>query len=133
MKNRVSVSAVLLLLLGEATAVTPKNLAQKVSDHSFLDVDLGSKMSTLGLNILAKNKQTGADHAAVPNNEMISIPSQQLLQTGAWGRHRQSSHSLMQQDDLNDSEILAYSTLNTATDDEDSIFSSGGAIMDALE
>jgi len=36
-------------------------------------------------------------------------------------------------DDLNDSDIMAYSAVNAGAEDgEDSIFSSGGAIMDAL-
>jgi len=36
-------------------------------------------------------------------------------------------------DDLNDSDIMAYSAVNAPADEgEDSIFSSGGAIMDAL-
>ena len=37
-------------------------------------------------------------------------------------------------DDLNDSDIMAYSAKDAgADDDEGSIFSSGGAIMDALK
>ena len=37
-------------------------------------------------------------------------------------------------DDLNDSDIMAYSAVNApAEEGEDSIFSSGGAIMDALK
>jgi hypothetical protein len=36
-------------------------------------------------------------------------------------------------DDLNDSDIMAYSAVNAGADEgDDSIFSSGGAIMDAL-
>ena len=42
-------------------------------------------------------------------------------------------HLLSQQDDVTPSDILAYSTLGTKTEDDDAIFESGGAIMEALE
>ena len=55
----------------------------------------------------------------------------------AWGssrqRHRQQHRQLLLQDDLGDTDIMAYSAMNAGGDDEDTIFSSGGAIMDALE
>jgi hypothetical protein len=42
---------------------------------------------------------------------------------------------MTRKDDLNDEDIMAYSSLNSngADDDDTPAFSSGGAIMDALE
>jgi hypothetical protein len=40
---------------------------------------------------------------------------------------------LQQQDDLGDTDIMAYSAINAGGEDDDAIFSAGGAIMDALE
>lgn len=53
----------------------------------------------------------------------------------AWGRSRQQHQhrQLLQQDDLGDTDIMAYSAINAGGDDDDTVFSSGGAIMDALE
>ena len=53
----------------------------------------------------------------------------------AWGRSRQQHQhrQLLQQDDLGDTDIMAYSAMNAGGDDDDTVFSSGGAIMDALE
>jgi hypothetical protein len=36
-------------------------------------------------------------------------------------------------DDLGDTDIMAYSTLNSGKDDDESAFAAGGAIMEALE
>ena len=55
-----------------------------------------------------------------------------LLQISAEGRML-ARHLLSQQDDVSESDVLAYSALNTKTEDDDAVFSSGGAIMEALE
>ena len=57
MKTHIGLSfAVMCLLHGEACAIVPQksNNMAKVTDHAFLDMDIGSKMSNLGLSILAK-------------------------------------------------------------------------------
>ena len=40
---------------------------------------------------------------------------------------------MSQQDDVSAQDILAYSNVETKSDDDDNVFSSGGAIMEALE
>jgi hypothetical protein len=56
-----------------------------------------------------------------------------LLQISAEGREL-ARHLLSQQDDDSAAtDMLAYSTLGTNTEDDDVAFSSGGAIMEALE
>ena len=99
-------------------------------------------MSNLGLSILAKeNKQKTLEHNAVPNNEMVQrkshLANDNFVQMAARGssrqRHRQQHRQLLQQDDLGDTDIMAYSAMTAGADDETTVFSSGGAIMDALE
>ena len=64
----------------------------KVSDHAFLDMELGSKMSSLGLSILAKNNKPKTTNSAVPNNEMLmrsaQVPDDDYVQMAAWGASR---------------------------------------------
>lgn len=55
-----------------------------------------------------------------------------LLEISEEGRML-ARHLLSQQDDVSSQDILAYSAVSTKTDEDDTIFSSGGAIMEALE
>ena len=60
MKTHIGLSlAVMCLLYGDASAIVPSknnNLA-KVTDHSFLDTDIGAKVGNLGLSIFAKQNK----------------------------------------------------------------------------
>lgn len=53
-----------------------------------------------------------------------------LLEISAQGREL-ARQMIKQQDDENN-DILAYSAVNTKSEDDDTIFSSGGAILEAL-
>ena len=61
--------------------------------------------------------------------------NQQMLSNKIADENEDNQYLQVYKDDLNDSDIMAYSSINAASDegeDETTSFESGGAIMDAL-
>lgn len=115
--------AVLYLISGSDAVPVNKQ------DKAFLEMDIGGKMSTLGLSILSKNTQhQNVEHSIVPNIDLISVPDEQLVLVKT-----HSNQDSLTVGDINENDMLAYSAMNTDTEDTDIVFSNGGAIMDALE
>jgi hypothetical protein len=128
--------AVLCLLLGEAASIdlpSTTNLA-KQKDSSFLDSDVGQKMSQLSLHMLNKKAPDHPVHSEMlMRSDSVAVPIDvKLLQISEQGRAL-ARHLMSQQDDVSAQDILAYSNVETKSDEDDNIFSSGGAIMEALE
>ena len=107
-----------LALLG-ANAKVQTESQSLAKDNSLLDTrDIGAKFSLLSLNML--NKQKNGEPA-----------DEEMVQLAAHHKHRHRNQMLIQ-DDVKD--ILAFSSTNVQNEDEEPLaFTSGGAIMDALQ
>ena len=80
---------------------------------------MGSKLSELSLTMLTKKKT----EQAPSDLELLQIH----------GKEKQKHKHGIKQDDLDSSDIMAYSTINSEDKDGDSSIEQGGALMEAYQ
>ena len=140
MKSILSIGATsfaVLMLTDPTLAHRMQHERKQVNNNELVEMSgMGSRMSSLSLNML--NKQQSEQNMMPGDDLMIQtdLAAKESSLSSSYTFNRVFSKVFQRSsDDASDTDILAFSSVNAgaaAEGDDESVFGSGGAIMDAL-